>query len=172
MLRRKTHGSWTDEHRSVMRKLLVEGDGCRKECTTLVGRTKRSVGAVNRRRQKNTGCAHCPFWRDLRNEIPESLWKWEHRAKTSKEAWKWQRGITTHILSGSNGRKSHLSEGGSPKSTGAGACQSKASGTMSPMARCCGSQVSCVARSRGGDWDQCVGTYGTLEADLEVTAHN
>ena len=26
-------------------------------------------------------------------------WKWEQRAKTSKEGWTWQKGITSHSLS-------------------------------------------------------------------------
>ena len=42
ILRRKTNDSWTRKHRHVMRKWVV--DGCRKECTTLVGRTKKNRG--------------------------------------------------------------------------------------------------------------------------------
>ena len=33
---------------------------------------------------------HCPSWRELRNQIQEGFGKWEQRAKTSKEDWKWQ----------------------------------------------------------------------------------
>ena len=44
LLRRKINESWTDRHCSVMRHK------CRKHCTTLVGRTKRSVEAGKRNR--------------------------------------------------------------------------------------------------------------------------
>ena len=42
---------------------------------------------------------HCPEWHEIRREIPETFRKWEQRAKTSKEEWKWQRGIVAHPLS-------------------------------------------------------------------------
>ena len=50
--------------------------------------------------------------------------------QAKKEDWKWQRGITAHLLSESNWRKSHLSvrKWESLNSTEADACQSKASG--------------------------------------------
>ena len=72
-------------------------------------------------------------------QIPEDLEKWEQRAKTSKEDWKWQTGITAHRLSESNWRKATCrSKGGNRKSTNVQACQLEVSGTMPPpMALCC-----------------------------------
>ena len=72
-------------------------------------------------------------------QIPEELEKREQRAKTSKEDWKWQTGITAHRLSESNWRKATCrSKGGNRKSTNVQACQLEVSGTMSPpMALCC-----------------------------------
>ena len=42
---------------------------------------------------------HCPEWNEIRREIPEAFRMWEQKARTSKEEWKWQRGIVTHRLS-------------------------------------------------------------------------
>ena len=47
----------------------------------------------------STDCTIGPCWKEVRNQIPEGLWKWEQRAKTSKEDWKGQRGITSQPLS-------------------------------------------------------------------------
>ena len=45
-------------------------DGCRKECTTLVGRTKRSVeDAAKMKVQRSTGSS----WRAVRNQILEEV---------------------------------------------------------------------------------------------------
>ena len=42
---------------------------------------------------------HCPEWHAVRRDIPERFKKWEHKAKTSKKEWKWQRGMVAHLLS-------------------------------------------------------------------------
>ena len=39
---------------------------------------------------------HCPSWKEVRNQTPEDLGKWEQRAKTSKKDWTWQKGITSY----------------------------------------------------------------------------
>ena len=55
---------------------------------------------------------HCPIRRDVRNQIPEGLGKWEQRSNTSKEDWTWHRGISSYLLSGINWRKTvcHVSQ--------------------------------------------------------------
>ena len=85
-------------------------DGCRNDCTTLVGLNKRSFeGVTKKKARRNIGWLyHCPTWREVRDHIPENLRKWEQRAKTSKKEWKWQRGITSHCLKEGKWTKSHL----------------------------------------------------------------
>ena len=51
---------------------------------------------------------HCPSQREVRNQMPEGLGKWEERAKTSQEDWKCKRGIKSPSLSEGSWRKSHL----------------------------------------------------------------
>ena len=69
--------------------------GARKKCTTLVGQTKRSVGAVAKKKaRKSTGL-----------QIPEGLGTWDKASKGDK---RWQRGITSHHpLCESGWRRSH-----------------------------------------------------------------
>ena len=52
---------------------------------------------------------HCPEWNEVRREIPEAVRKWEQKARTSKEEWKWQRGIVTRPLSESQWNRGHFS---------------------------------------------------------------
>ena len=68
--------------------------GAAKECTTLVGRTKRGVEAVTKEKaQRNTGDTTVRHGGKLGTKIPEGLGSWEQTPGTSKEDWKWQRGI-------------------------------------------------------------------------------
>ena len=59
-----------------------------RECTILVGQTKRSVRAGTRKKvhRKKHRLYHCPSWRKVRNQILEETGKWEQAArdKTSK----------------------------------------------------------------------------------------
>ena len=41
---------------------------------------------------------HCPGWNEVRRQIPEACRKWEQKARTSKNVWKYQRGVVTHLL--------------------------------------------------------------------------
>ena len=50
---------------------------------------------------------HCPEWHEVRRQIPEAFGKWEQKARASKE-WKWQRGVVTHHLNGSQWNRSHF----------------------------------------------------------------
>ena len=91
-----------------------------------------ALRVIHRVKKKKHRLYHCLSWRDVRNQITDGLGKWEQKAKTSKEDWKWQKRMTSHPLSGSNWRRSHLTV-----RTKAGACQSKDFETTSrPMAPC------------------------------------
>ena len=97
MLRRKTHESCTDKHRHVTRNSVVEGGWVQKRCHDTGCSDEKKCRGCNK--EEGTGCTHCPSRREeVRNQIPEGLDKWEQRAKTSKEDWKWQRGITSNPL--------------------------------------------------------------------------
>ena len=45
---------------------------------------------------------HCSEWYEVRREIPEAFRRLKHKARTSKEEWKWPRGIVVHPLSESH----------------------------------------------------------------------
>ena len=68
LLRKKTKGDWTENHRSVARTLLFWKEaGCRKDFSTLVGRMRMSVKLVTKRKaQKITG--YTPMPRMVRGE--------------------------------------------------------------------------------------------------------
>ena len=90
MLRRKTNGaSWTDKHRHVTRKLVVEGGRVQKRLHG-VGWSdeKKCRGRNEEEGTEKHRLYHCPSWKDVRNQIPEDVGKWEQRAKTSKNDWK------------------------------------------------------------------------------------
>ena len=98
MFRRRTNESLTDKHRHVTRKLVVDGG--------LVQKTLYDIGWADEKKcrgcdkeegtEKHRSC-HCPCCKEVRNQIPDKLGKWEQRAKTSKKAWKWQRGIVSQM---------------------------------------------------------------------------
>ena len=46
----KTKEEWTDKHRHVARKLVLEGAGCRKDSSTLVGQMKANAKLVTKRK--------------------------------------------------------------------------------------------------------------------------
>ena len=52
---------------------------------------------------------HCPEWYEVRHGIPDAFRKWEQKTRTSKEEWKWQRGIVTPPLSESQWNRDHFS---------------------------------------------------------------
>ena len=52
---------------------------------------------------------HCSEWHEIMREILEAFRKWEQKARTSKEEWKWQRGNVTHPLSESQWNRGHFS---------------------------------------------------------------
>ena len=48
---------------------------------------------------------HCSEWHEIRREILEAFRKWEQKARTSKEEWKWQRGIVSTLSVKANGKE-------------------------------------------------------------------
>ena len=96
VLRRKTNESWTDKHRNVMRKLVVEGWVQNRLYDIGWSDEKKQRLQQRGKARRSTGCTFCRHG----NQIPEGLGNWERRAKTPKEDWKWQGGIASRHLSG------------------------------------------------------------------------
>ena len=102
---RREHGSnplwlfcdrnWSEKHRNVARMIFLEGKvGRKRDCSKLAGRMQVNVTPARwRKAQKKHKLYHCPEWHEIRREISETFRKWDHKARTSKREWKWQRGI-------------------------------------------------------------------------------
>ena len=100
MLRRKTNEVWTDKHWNVTRKRLVEGALVKKRLYDIGWSDEKKCRGCNKEEgTEKHRLYHCPCWRAVRNQIPEKLGKREQRANTSKKDWRWQRGITSYLLS-------------------------------------------------------------------------
>ena len=84
-LQGKINEGWTDKYRHVARKLIVEGGWVPKRLwDTGWSDEKRCWGCSKEEGTEKHRMYHCPSWRD-------GLVKWEQRARTWKEDWKWQR---------------------------------------------------------------------------------
>ena len=94
LLRRKRNEAWTDRHRHVTRKVVVEG-WVQQRLYDIVCSDEKEVKAVTKKKaRRGTGCT---IVRHGGNRLPRHRWK----------IGKWQDGIMSHPPSGSNW-KSHL----------------------------------------------------------------
>ena len=112
LLRKRTKEEWTDKLETLPENWFWKEAGCRKDSSTLVGRI-----TVNGGRHRKHRIHYCPEWNEVRREIPEAFRKWEHKARDSKEEWKWQRALL-RILSvnwgtPAEGFKGHVATDGS-----------------------------------------------------------
>ena len=108
LLRKNTKGYWTEKHRNVARKLVLEEGWVQKELFD-IGWSDESECQARHKEEEKQRLYHCPEWQGIRREIPEAFRKWEQKAKTSKKEWKWQRGIVAHPLSESQWNRGHFS---------------------------------------------------------------
>ena len=89
MLRRKTKEAWTDKHRNVTRKLVVEGGWVQKRLYDIGWSDEKKCRGCNKEEgTEKHSLYHCLCWKEVRNLIPGKLSKWEQRAQTSKKDWK------------------------------------------------------------------------------------
>ena len=97
LLRKKRKGEWTEKHRNVARKLLLEGGWVQRRLFDF-GWTDMSQCQACQMEEgtEKQRLFHCPEWYEVRREIPKPFRNWEQKAKTSKKEWKWQRGLVTH----------------------------------------------------------------------------
>ena len=94
LLRMKTKEEWTEKHRNLARKLFLEEGWVQKRLFDFGWSNESKCQACHK--EGGTGkhrLYHRPEWNEVRREIPEQ------KARTSKEEWKWQRGIVTHLPS-------------------------------------------------------------------------
>ena len=99
LLRQKVKDKWTEKHRNVARKTFLEGGWTQKRVFDVGWSDISQCHAC----QKEEGTEkhrpyHCPEWYEVRREILEVFRKLEQKTRTSKEEWKWQRGIVGHHL--------------------------------------------------------------------------
>ena len=85
-LLKKRKEEWTDEHRNVPGKLVLEG-GCVQKRLFDIGW---SDGSECQACHKEEGTEkhrlyHCPEWYEVRWEIPEAFRKWEQKARNLEE---------------------------------------------------------------------------------------
>ena len=100
LLRKKTNEECTEKHRNVARNLVLEGGWLQKKLFD-IGWSDESECQAGHKEEgtEKHRLYHCLERYDVRREIPEAFWKWEQKARTSKNEWKWQRGIVAHPLS-------------------------------------------------------------------------
>ena len=109
LMRKKTKEDWTEKHRNVARKLVLEV-GCRKNFSTLVWSDKKRMPSLPEGgRHRKAQAPHCPELYEVRRGNPEGFRKWEQKAKNLKKEWKWQRGMVALPLCESKWSRDHFS---------------------------------------------------------------
>ena len=109
LLREKTKEVWTETHRNVAKKMVLEswvqerlfdiGLSDESECQAC----HKEEGTEKHRLYHSQG------WNEARRGIPEAFRNWEQKARTSKKEWKWQRGTVTQRLSESQWNRRNFS---------------------------------------------------------------
>ena len=110
MRRWKTSDLWTEKHLNVVRRMVVEGGRVwQRMYDTGWPDEKRWRGCNKKEGTEEKKAISLSVMDRSQEPDPGGVEMWEQGARTSKEDWEWQRGITSHALSGSDWRKSHLS---------------------------------------------------------------
>ena len=137
---------------------------------TLGGRATCQSKGGNLKSAQSWGILQYPCCKEVTNQIPEKLWKWEQKSQEhSNKDWKWQRGITSHPPSEGS------SEEKPPDSAKMGIREAPVEGFRN---QCCHRWLFIeemghdAVESVDGQWcssdhdDSAM--YGTLETELEV----
>ena len=94
LLRKKTKEGWTERHRNVARKLVLEGGWVQKRLFDIGWSDESECQACHEEKgTEKHRLYHCPEWHQIIMEIPEAFRKWEQKARTSNKEWMRQRGI-------------------------------------------------------------------------------
>ena len=109
LLRKKTKVEWTEQHRNVARKLVLEGCWVQKRLFDFGWSDESECQACYKEDGTEKHRLYdCPEWFEVRREIPEDFRESEQKTRTSKE-WKWHRGTVTHPLSESQWNRGDFS---------------------------------------------------------------
>ena len=99
LLREQVKENWTGKHRNVAGKIFLEGGWTQKRLF--------DIGWSD-----NSRCHACQMEEGTEKHrlyhCPECHEVMEQKARTSKEEWKWQRGVFEHLLSGSQWDRGHF----------------------------------------------------------------
>ena len=86
LLRKKTKGEWTEKHRNVARKLLLEGAWVQRRLFDIGWSDESECQACHKEEgTEKHGLYLCPEWYEIRRETPEAFKKWEQKAETSNK---------------------------------------------------------------------------------------
>ena len=86
LLRKKTKGEWSEKHRNVARKLLLEGGWVHQRLFDIGWSDESECQACHKEEGTEKHRLYpCPEWYEVRREIPEAFRKWEQKATTSKK---------------------------------------------------------------------------------------
>ena len=114
LLRKRIEEGWTDKHRHVGRKLVLEGRWVQKRLFD-IGWSNGSMCQVNakavtrRKVQKSTGSTIVQEGTKTGAKSQGRAESGNKKARISTKEWKWQRGIVTHPLSESQWNTGHFS---------------------------------------------------------------
>ena len=89
LLRKKTKEEWTDKHRNVARKLVLEGGWVQHRLFDIEwSNGNKCQGCYQEEGTEKHILYRCSSWNEVRRQIPEAFRKWEQKARTSKKEWK------------------------------------------------------------------------------------
>ena len=154
-------------------------DGRRRDYSMLMGRISRTMSSLPEggRHRKAEALPLPRMVRSLRREVPEVFrTELEQKARTSKKAWKWQRGIVEHPLSGSQRSRRRFSlrkwESEKHKSWGMPAQGFKGHVATDGSLLGIAGEGHVVGAAAQLDYDEEMGPlrgmYGSMEAEFEV----
>ena len=76
---------WTEKHRHVARKLVLEGGWVQKRLFDMAWSDESKCQACHKEEgTEKHRLYHCPEWHEIRRDIPEAFRKWEQKARMSK----------------------------------------------------------------------------------------
>ena len=89
LLRKKTKEKWTEKHRNVAIKLILEGVWVQQRLFDIGWSDESECQACHKEEGTDKHrLYHCPEWYEVRRRIPEAFRKLEQKARISKKEWK------------------------------------------------------------------------------------
>ena len=83
----ENEGEWTEKHRNVARKLVLEGGWVQKKLYDIGWSDESECQACHKEEgTEKHRFYHCPEWNEIRREIPEAFRKWEQRPQLQRKS--------------------------------------------------------------------------------------